>query len=165
MTRVRWGLLLPLVWAFSVWLLIMLAAGLPFVGAQTEVNPGGGGGAAGVVYIGQSSGTTNALTGNLFNNLTTGAANTAVTKTFTQATDVSWRLNSVAAYCSAGTAQLTVTDGGTTIWQTPAGAVTTTMTSFTWTTPLQLVAAAPAVTLGTCGAGNTGTLILQASKY
>lgn len=116
---------------------------------------------------GQGLGSTNASgsTGEIFNNQTTGAANTAVTTTFTQGTGTAWRLLSIAAYCSAGSASLTVADGGTTIWSTPAGAVTTAFVSFTWPIPLMLVGAAPAITLGACGASNTGTLIIQAANF
>lgn len=115
---------------------------------------------------GQSNGTANnASTGHVFNNQTTGAADTAVTATFTQQPGTQWRLISASAYCSAGTASLTVADGGTTIWSTPAGAIGTAISSFNWTTPLMFVGAAPTVTLGTCGAANTGTLIIQAARF
>lgn len=116
---------------------------------------------------GQGLGSTNASgsTGEIFNNQTTGAANTAVTTTFTQGTGTAWRILSIAAYCSAGSASLTVTDGGTTVWSTPAGTITTSLVSFTWPIPVMLVGAAPAITLGACGASNTGTLIIQAANF
>lgn len=115
---------------------------------------------------GQSNGTANnASTGHVYNNQTTGVADTAVTATFTQQPGTQWRLISASAYCSAGTASLTVADGGTTIWSTPAGAVGTTLSTFNWTTPLMFVGVAPTVTLGTCGAANTGTLIIQAARF
>lgn len=68
---------------------------------------------------------------------------------------------SVAAYCSAGSATVTITDGGTTVWNTPAATITTAIAIFTWTPiPLSFVGAGT-ITLGTCGAGNTGTLSAQ----
>ena len=67
---------------------------------------------------------------------------------------------SVAAYCSAGTATLTITDSGTTVWNTPSGSITTALVTFTWTWPLSFVGAGN-ISLGTCGASNTGTLSVQ----
>lgn len=103
-----------------------------------------------------------------FNSLTTGAADTAVTASIAASGNQRAHAYSVTAYCSAGTAQVTVKDGvaGTVIFQTPAAAVGTSMWSFTWNTPL---ASSPAkgmdIVLGTCGAANTGTLIVQASRF
>lgn len=137
-------------------------------GGTVVANQGTGAGVtnAWLTLPGQSSGTANnASTGHVFNNQTTGAADAAVTATFTQQPGTQWRLISASAYCSAGTASLTVTDGGTTIWSTPASAVGTALAAFNWTTPLMFVGAAPAVTLGTCGAANTGTLIIQAARF
>ena len=116
---------------------------------------------------GQGLGSTNAAgsTGEVFNSQTTGAANTAVTTTFTQGTGTAWRIVSVAAYCSTGSASVTITDGGPTIWSTPAATITTSFVSFTWPIPLMLVGAAPAVTLGACGGSGTGTLIIQAENF
>lgn len=68
---------------------------------------------------------------------------------------------SVAAYCSAGSATLTITDSGTTVWSTPAATITTAIVTFSWTpTPLAFVGAGN-ITLGACGTGNTGTLSAQ----
>ena len=105
--------------------------------------------------------------GRVFNTLTTGAANTAVTATIAALAGVQAHLYGVTAYCSAGTAQLTVAVGGTNVWQSPATAIGTTMTSIAWT-PVALtgtVGAALVVTLGTCGAGNTGTLAVQGDRW
>lgn len=82
-------------------------------------------------------------------------------------------LFSVSAYCSAGTAQLTVKDGGTTnslnnggvqIWSSAPADVGTTSFKFQWNPGLSSSAGnGILVTLGACGAGNTGTLDIQGS--
>lgn len=71
-------------------------------------------------------------------------------------------IGSVGAYCSAGSASLTITDSGTTVWSTPAATIVTALATFTWTVPLSFVGAG-VVQLGACGAGNVGTLIVQAA--
>lgn len=84
-------------------------------------------------------------------------------------------LFSVSAHCSAGTAQLTVDDGGTShsinssgtqMWSSASGEVGTTTFKFQWFPGL---AASPSngilITLGACGAGNTGTLDVQGSVF
>lgn len=105
----------------------------------------------------------------LFNSQTTGAANTAVTATIAAAASVRAQLYEINAYCSAGTATLTVTDGGTTIWATNGAEVpSTAATRFVKQWPTALTGAtnsAMVVTLGTCGVGNTGTLAVQASRW
>lgn len=79
-------------------------------------------------------------------------------------------LYSVSARCSAGTAQLTVGDLATQIWSTGATEVGTTTFRYQWNPSLS--SSSPisgtgviTVTLGTCGAGNTGTLDVQASVF
>ena len=75
-------------------------------------------------------------------------------------------LYSINARCSAGTSQVTVTDGTTQIWSSAATEIGTTSFSHSWTPGL---AAAPlnslTVTLATCGVGNTGTLDVQGSFF
>ena len=106
----------------------------------------------------------------------TSAVNTAVSVTLTGATGTPQRgyVYSVSARCSAGTAQLTITDGGgggTQIYSTAATQVGTSNFDKTWpvglssnptpaTLPSQLT-----VTLGTCGGANTGTLDVQGSVF
>ncbi len=102
----------------------------------------------------------------LFNSQTTGAANTAVTTTLTGAASTRTHLYSAEAYCSAGTANLTVQDGAGTIYQTPAGAVGTSPFRREW--PVGLTATTAnnlVVTLGACGAANTGTLSVQGDRF
>ncbi len=102
----------------------------------------------------------------LFNTSATGAANTAVVATVTGAVSTRTHLYGVTAFCSAGSASLIVADGVTTIWQTPAGAVGTGTFSSAWTVGLTATTAANiVVTLSTCGAGNTGTLSVQADRF
>jgi hypothetical protein len=100
----------------------------------------------------------------LANSVSTAAANTPVVVTLAATSQVRHFLRGVSAYCSAGTASLTVADVAT-IWQTPAGAIGTTLFSATWPTALSGASSqALTITLGTCGAGNTGTLIIQADR-
>jgi hypothetical protein len=113
------------------------------------------------------------------NSESTSAANTAVSATIEVPASSAFieraQLFSVSARCSAGSAQLTVKDGGTTnslnnggtqLWSTAATEVGTTTFKFQWNPGL---ASSPGngmvVTLGTCGAANTGTLDVQASVF
>ena len=101
-----------------------------------------------------------------FNSTATGATNAAVTATIPGLSGHRPRLYGVSAYCSAGSATITVSDAGTNIFTTPSGFVATTLTSIAWT-PAALTGAvghAIIITLGTCGAGNTGTLTVQADR-
>lgn len=101
----------------------------------------------------------------LLNSGATGAANTPVVATLTGAASVRAHLYTWSAYCSAGSASVSVTDGVTT-WATPAGTVGTALYSATW--PVAWTAATAAtitVTLGTCGPGNTGTLQVQGDRF
>lgn len=102
----------------------------------------------------------------LQNSQTTGAANTAVTVTLTAVPGMRARVWTIDALCSAGSAQITVTDGGTTIWQTTATEVTTTRFVKSWNAAPLTAATNQAlvITLGTCGVGNSGTLAVQADK-
>ena len=104
--------------------------------------------------------------GNTFNSQTTGAANSAVTVTIAAAAGQRGALYSLAARCSAGSASLTVKDGATDIFSTQSGAVTTSNFSQQWHTPLATSLNADLViTLSACGASNTGTLSVQASRF
>jgi hypothetical protein len=98
------------------------------------------------------------------NSETTSAANTAVSITLTAgATDQAF-LFKVTARCSAGTSSLTVTNGVAQIWSTSAAAVTTVNFTETWQPGLtSTIGNDPVITLAACGAGNTGTLSVQAS--
>jgi len=102
----------------------------------------------------------------LFNSQTTGAANTAVTVTIAGAASVRAHVYNTHAFCSAGTAELTITDGGTTKWGTLPAEVTTARFEKRWepgltgATNSQVI-----VNLTTCGVGNTGTLHVQADRF
>lgn len=75
-------------------------------------------------------------------------------------------LYSLDAFCSAGTATLTITDGGTQIWSSVSGAVGTSVFTKAWNPSLTgTISANLVVTLGTCGGGNTGTLSVQADVF
>lgn len=103
---------------------------------------------------------------NLLNSSATGAANTAVVATLASTASSRAHLYSLAAFCSAGSATLTILDGATQLWVTPAGTVTTTLFSAAW--PVGLTGTfnqSITVTLSTCGVGNTGTLSVQGDQY
>lgn len=113
------------------------------------------------VQIGAGQGPT------LFNSQQTGAANTAVSVTIAAAANQRAHIYRIEASCSAGTSQLTVTDGGTTVWSTPTGEVSTPRFREAFT-PAALTGStnsAVVITLGACGAGNAGTLIVHADRY
>jgi len=105
---------------------------------------------------------------NLFNSQTTGAANTAVVVTIAAVADQRAHVDRVEASCApAGTASLTITDGGVTVWSTVAAEVGVarfrqpfTPKSLTGTTQSAVV-----ITLATCGVGNAGTLIVHADRF
>lgn len=102
------------------------------------------------------------------NSESTSAANTAVTRSITGILGARVHLWSVSARCSAGTAQLTVKDGvaGTTIWTSAATEVATTTFKFQWNPSLSSASGnGMDITLGTCGAANTGILDVQASQF
>lgn len=94
----------------------------------------------------------------------TSAANTAVSHTITGVSGVRVRLYSVTARCSAGSAAVTVTDGGTTVF-TETGFIGVTWSGLAWVTPYTATLGATViVTVGTCGVGNTSTLVVQADQ-
>ena len=102
----------------------------------------------------------------LTNSESTSAANTAVAVTIAGVTNQRVRLYGVTVRCSAGSANLTVSSGGTQVWSSDAAFVSTTSRAVAWT-PVPLTTAtggALVVTLGACGAGNTGTLDVQADQ-
>jgi hypothetical protein len=102
----------------------------------------------------------------LFNSSTTGAANTAVTVTITGASGTRVHVYRVSAFCSAGTATLTIADGATTKYTSTTGGVGTTEFVFSATAGLTISTGSNAVvTLTACGAANTGTVNVEADQY
>jgi hypothetical protein len=101
------------------------------------------------------------------NSSTTSAANTAVTATVTGIPGLRVFVYRIDVYSSAGTAGLTVTDGGTVVYRLPTTFVTTTPTAITWTKPLESNAPGNTVViaLSAAGGGNTTTLNVQADQY
>lgn len=102
------------------------------------------------------------------NSQATSGTDAAVTATLAASGTVYSRpyLYRVSARCSAGTSSVTVANGATTVWTTGAAEVGTTNSTFTWNPGL--VGSANTnmtVTLATCGGGNTGTLMVQASVF
>ncbi len=136
-------------------ILLFAAVALTIAAAQSNIIPSGPPQPAALVQP-----------ANTFNSQTTGAANTAVTVTIAAANGQRGALYSLAARCSAGSASLTVKDGATDIYSTQSGGVTTSNFTQQWHTPLAASLNADlAITLSACGAGNTGTLSVQASRF
>lgn len=103
-----------------------------------------------------------------FNSQTTGAATTAVVVTIAAMAGVRTHIYSVEGRCNtaANTSNITITDGGTTIWSTTAAEVLA-ATNFVrnWSPGLTATTnSAVVITLAACAAG-TGTLIVQADRY
>jgi hypothetical protein len=104
----------------------------------------------------------------LFNSQTTGAANTPVVVTIAAAANIRAHVYFIRALCSTLTAQLTITDGASTVFQTTATEIGTTPFYFPVNTTAALTGStnsAVVVTLGACGAGNTGTLTVWADRF
>jgi hypothetical protein len=123
------------------------------------------------IQPGQQTGISSATTQPLSNSAatlnteTTSAVATAATVTITGISGLRAHLFSVSARCSAGTSAVTATDGVTQIWSTAAAEVGTTTFKFQWNPGLASSAGnSMVITLGSCGAGNTGTLDVQASQ-
>lgn len=95
------------------------------------------------------------------------STNAAVSVTIAAAANTRAYVYRVDARCSAGTATVTITDNGVTVWSTSTGAVSTTNATNQWNPPLTSTGAnqAMVITLGTCGGGNTGTLIVQGDRW
>lgn len=103
--------------------------------------------------------------GSTFNSQTASAANTAVSAVIAAVSGERGVVYSVLARCSAGTAQLTITDGATTIFQTAATEIGTSTIRYSWSPGLTgSYNTAFTVTLGACGATNVGTLGVQADR-
>jgi len=105
----------------------------------------------------------------LFNSQTTGAATTAVTVTLTAVTGSRSHIYSIDARCNtaANTSDITITDGGTTIWTSGPLAVTAAAPFYRVVWPVGLTGATNSqvvITLAACAAG-TGTLIVEADKW
>lgn len=106
---------------------------------------------------------------NLFNTQTTGAATTAVVITLAAVTNSRVHVYSIDARCNtaAATSDVTITDGGTTIWTSGGLAVTAAAPFYRKEWPVGLTGttgAAVVITLAACTAG-TGTLMVQADKF
>jgi hypothetical protein len=113
---------------------------------------------------GNSKLVTQSQPGTLRNSTATAATNTAVTTSIAAVAGQSVRLYAVQAYCSAGTASVSIKDavGGTVIWTIPAVA----SPGQTFFTPFTNASAAGMdIVLATCGVSNTGTLNVQSSQF
>lgn len=96
------------------------------------------------------------------------AANTEVTLTNSAAANIVRVTHKVAAFCSAGTATLTLeSPSGTVIWGTPTGGVGTALVTLDFNPAIRASAANQAMVarLTACGAGNTGTLMAQFAGF
>ena len=101
------------------------------------------------------------------NSSVTSAANATAVVTIAGITGQQVRLYRVDGYTSAGTSGLTITDGGTTIYQSPATLLSSSaFTAISWTQPL---AANPGntmvITASAAGVGNTVTINVEADDF
>lgn len=102
----------------------------------------------------------------LFNSEVVSAANAAVSVVVAAVASQRVHLRRVDARCSAGTATLTVTDGATVIWSSIGAEVAAARFTQQWQPSVDTTtSAALTVTLGACGAANTGTLTVQADRF
>jgi hypothetical protein len=103
-----------------------------------------------------------------FNSESTSATATAVTKSIAASGVTRVFLYGVTVRCSAGSASVTVKDGvaGTVIWSSNSTFASTSTSSIAWTSaPLASSSGnGMDIVLGSCGAGQTGTLDVQASQ-
>ena len=105
-----------------------------------------------------------ALPQSSFDQLATSSAASPVSVTITGSSPGFATLSRADAFCSAGTATLTVTKNGTTVWETKSGEVGTARFESTWPTWIQDQSGGSiVVTLSSCGTGHTGTLMVHAS--
>lgn len=103
----------------------------------------------------------------IFNQQVTSGVNAAVAVTITGVAGRKNHLSRLYARCSAGTSNITVTDGVTTVYTTQAAEVTTTNFERSWAPALTSISLGTnlVVTLAACGAGNTGILGVQADQF
>lgn len=104
--------------------------------------------------------------GTLTNSQTVSAADTAVSVTLAATANSRSHIYKVTGRCSAGTSTMSITHGGTTVWSTAATEVGVVNFREEWATGLTgPVNSAAVMTLATCGAGNTGTLMVQSDIF
>lgn len=121
--------------------------------------------AIGTTTLDRSQFKVTAQAGTLLNSFTTGADDTAVVVTLTGVAGQRIHLYSLDARCSnPGTGQVTIADGSI-LFQTAAGVITEDI-RYMWQPGLTAnTGATMSITLGTCGVGNTGTLMVQADQW
>jgi hypothetical protein len=103
-----------------------------------------------------------------FNSESTSAAATALTTSIAASGATRVYLYGVTVRCSAGNASVTVKDGvgGTVIWSSDPAFAGTSSNGIAWTSAPLATSAGNGmdIVLGSCGAGNVGTLDVQASR-
>jgi hypothetical protein len=100
-----------------------------------------------------------------FNSESVSATNAQVSDVLPGSAGTRFSIFSVNARCSAGTAGLSILNGATQIWSSGTAEVGTTTFKFQWSPGLAgAVGNGMTVILTACGAGNTGTLDVQASQ-
>lgn len=95
------------------------------------------------------------------------ATNSAAVLPITAGAGTRIYLYGLAARCSAGTASITVITAGNTVWTSDPNFVGTSTVAVAWTSAPLGTPAGPfgmQITLSSCGAGNVGTLDVQASQ-
>lgn len=104
----------------------------------------------------------------LLNSRTISTANTATVLTLTGVAGTRVHLYKLHVRCSGGSSSLTITDGGTTIYDTDGGTISagTSATIFEWNPGLTFTTGADGVvTIAACGTGNISVLNAQADRF
>ena len=99
------------------------------------------------------------------NTQTVSTASAAAAKTLTGVAGRAWRVYEVSGWCSTGTSGFTIAEAAVTTWSTPAAAVTTALTRFTFPPYTAAAGASVVITLAACGSGNTATLNVLADVH
>lgn len=107
--------------------------------------------------------------GRTWNQLKTSTANAPVSITITPTPAEMARLYAISAFCTGGTASVSVTNGGSFSngWVSSAALIATTSVGVAWT-PAPFtgrLGAALVVTVSACGGTDTATLTVQADTY
>ena len=104
--------------------------------------------------------------GTINNGQQVSSSNASNVKTLTGATNRKVKLFSFVIRCSAGTSDVTIQDGSTTIWSTSTAFISNITTTFNWLVPLTSSSGNNLVITATsCGSGNTSTMSWQSELY
>lgn len=104
--------------------------------------------------------------GALANQELVSSGNTPASPTIAPGTTGRAHIYRLDARCSAGSATLSITNNGVQQWSTAVGSITTTNSTFQWNPPFTGgLGQTVGISLSGCGAGNYGTLDVQADSF